>query len=63
MSIYQEFANGVGDSQESSSFHFRLRPEYEELAHAQEREGFAHEHPVTGIYATPGRGVSGEHQN
>lgn len=63
MSPFSEFLQGIGDTEESHAFHFTLRPEYEELAHAQEREGFAHEHPVTGIYATPGRGVSGESQN
>ena len=63
MSIKQEFALGAGDFEESGSFHFTLRPEYEEELHAQEREGFAHEHPETGIYATPGRGVNGESQN
>ena len=63
MSINQEFFTGIGDTQESGSFHFTLRPEYEEEVHAQEREGFAHEHHETGIYATPGRGVSGESQN
>ena len=59
----KDFFEGVGDSEESRAFHFNIRPEYEEPLHAQEREGFAHEHPETGIYATPGRGVSGEHQN
>lgn len=59
----KDFFEGVGDSQESNAFHFQLREGYEEPLHAQEREGFAHEHPVTGIYATPGRGASGEHQN